>query len=64
MKELLEVIKGIQLSNEQISEIGEKAQEKFGLSDNAKDDLMLLLLSQRKDFQDYIFELTKKQATK
>lgn len=62
MEELFEIIKGVQLSNEQISEIGKKAQEKFGISDSAKDDLMLLLLSQRKDFQNYIFELTRKQT--
>lgn len=64
MEELFEIIKGVQLSNEQISKIGEKAQEEFGLSNNAKDDLMLLLLSQRKDFQNFIFEMAKKQNVK
>ena len=47
------------LTNEQISEIGNKAQKEFGLSGKAKDDLMLLLLSGTEKFQSFIFEQTQ-----
>lgn len=48
---------GATLTNEQIAKLGHEAQNKFGIN---KDELMLLLISGKEEFKNYIF----KQASK
>ena len=52
---------GATLSDEQISELGEEAHEKFGIN---KDVFMLLLLSGREDFRNWIYEQASKKLKK
>lgn len=44
---------GASLSNEQILELGESAQKKFGIN---KDILVLFLLSGREDFVNWMYD--------
>lgn len=52
---------GATLSNEQISELGTEAHEKFGID---KDAFMLLLLSGREDFRNWIYEQASEKLKK
>lgn len=52
---------GATLSNEQISELGAEAHKKFGVD---KDTFMLLLLSGREDFRNWIYEQASKKIQK
>lgn len=48
---------GSMMTGEQISKIGEEAMVKFGVD---KDTLMLLLLSGKQEFKDWIFDEASK----
>ena len=48
---------GATLTNEQISELGGEAHEKFGIN---KDIFMFLLLSGREDFKNWVHEQASK----
>lgn len=52
---------GATLSNEQISELAAEAHEKFGID---KDAFMLLLLSGREDFRNWIYEQASEKLKK
>lgn len=52
---------GTTLTNEQISELGSEAHEKFGVD---KDAFMLLLLSGREDFKNWIYEQASEKLQK
>lgn len=52
---------GATLTNEQISELGAEAQEKFGIN---KDIFMLLLLSGREDFRNWVYEQASRELKK
>lgn len=52
---------GATLSNEQISELATEAHEKFGID---KDTFMLLLLSGREDFRNWIYEQASEKLKK
>lgn len=52
---------GATLTNEQISELVKEAHEKFGVN---KDVLMLLLLSSRENFKNWIYEQASKKLKK
>lgn len=61
MKEFLEQIKGNELTAEQINKIATQAQEQFGISNEAKDQLMFALLMLGKSGLDFVFESTYKK---
>lgn len=52
---------GATLTNEQISELGAEAHEKFGVN---KDIFMFLLLSGREDFKNWVHEQASKKLKK
>ena len=52
---------GATLTNEQISELGAEAHEKFGIN---KDIFMFLLLSGREDFKNWVHEQASKKLKK
>lgn len=52
---------GATLTNEQISELGGEAHEKFGIN---KDIFMFLLLSGREDFKNWVHEQASKKLKK
>lgn len=60
MEELIKVLSGNELTAVQINQIGKEAKEKFGISDEAIDELKMLLLCSGRKFQDYVFEKTYK----
>lgn len=52
---------GATLTSEQISELGAEAHERFGID---KDIFMLLLLSGREDFKNWIYEQASRKLEK
>lgn len=58
MEDFINQLQGNNLSAEEINSIANEAQKKFGLSNEAKDDLMFLLLTTGCKFQEWIFNKT------
>lgn len=52
---------GATLTNEQISELGAEAHEKFGIN---KDIFIFMLLSSREDFKNWVYEQASRKLKK
>ena len=61
MKEFLEQIMGNELNAEQINYIGKQAQEQFGISAEAADQLKFAILMLGKTGLNYVFEQASKR---